>query len=309
LRQDFTKNILNQLVSTSTSMHTPKKMILVAALLATALSVQAQVLSDFSSGTNWGSPVNLAGGSGTFQISGGVGNYHTNGAPTGSQFSYMQYTGTSLSYDTSWSIRVDVNYATPSSIFTTDSQQFINLGLMVTPGSATPGISGGAPTFDGFLVSSNLFSTTSETYNRGFQTSIFENGDAIDGTEGGYLASVTAATFTAVILSYDAGTKMLTAGFDGNTTNGYNNFALPSQSVNVNTLWGMTGSDTFSLYLFGNSGWDEVGTDVSPTIGLGGATFDNLSAIPEPSTYAAMFGALALGLAAWRRRARAVAAV
>jgi hypothetical protein len=40
-----------------------------------------------------------------------------------------------------------------------------------------------------------------------------------------------------------------------------------------------------------------------------GGTFDNFtltaSAVPEPSTYAALAGAAALGLAAWRRRQRA----
>lgn len=278
--------------------------LLLAACLAAASSVQAQtVLSDFSSGTNWGTPTTLVGDTGTLQVSSGVGNYYTNGAPSGTQFSYMQYTGTTLSYSTSWSIRVDANYAAPGGIFTSGSQQFINLGLMVTPGSATPGISGGEPTFNGFLVSSNLFSTTSNTYNRGFQTSIFANGSATDGTEGGYsVVSSGTATATAVLLSYDAGTRLLTASFDGNTGNGYDSFALSSQSVNVSSSWGMSGADTFSLYLFANSGWDEAGPDVSPTIDLGEATFDNLSAVPEPSTYAAIAGALALGLAAWRRR-------
>lgn len=292
-------------------MHTPKKMVLVAALLAPLFTARAQtVLSDFSSDTNWDTPVTLIGDTGTMQISGGVGNYYTNAAPTDTQFAYMRYTGTTLSFGTSWSIRVDANYAAPSSLFTAGSGQFINLGLMVTPGSATVALSGGEPAFDGFMVSSNLFSTPANTYNRGFQTSIISNGSSVDGTEVGYsvIGSAT-ATFTAVRLSYDAGTHVLTASFDGNTTNGYDNFALPSQSVNVNTLWGMSGSDTFSLYLFGNSGWDDAGIAASPTIALGGATFDNLSAIPEPSTYAAIAGALALGLAAWRRRARAVAAV
>lgn len=291
-------------------MKTSVKFLLFAACLASALSAQAQVLSDFSSSSNWGSPTTLVGDTGTIDISSGVGNYYTNGDPTGTQFSYMQYTGGALTFDTSWSIRVDANYATPNSIFTTtdDSQQFINLSLMVTPGTATVGISGEAPTFDGFLVSSNLFSTTSGTYNRGFQTSIFSNGSAADGTEYGYNPSITAATFTAVMLSYDAGSKLLTASFDADTTNGYTYTSMPSQSVNAQSLWGMSGSDAFSLYLFGNSGWDDVGTDVSPTITLGGATFDNLSAIPEPSTYAAIAGALALGAAAWRRKQRAVAA-
>jgi hypothetical protein len=289
-------------------MKTSVKLIHLAACLASALSLQAQtLLSDFSSGTNWGTPTTLVGDTGTIQISSGVGNYYTNGAPTDTQFSYMQYSGVSLSYDTSWSIRVDANYGTPSSIFTNGSQQFINLGLMVTPGSATVGVSGATPTFDGFLVSSNLFSTDINTYNRGFQTSIFADGSAADGTEQGFLDNITAATFTSVMLSYNAGTQTLTASFDGNTGNGYQFTALTSQSVNVNTLWGMTGSDTFSLYLFGNSGWDEAGAEVSPTIGLGAATFDNLTAVPEPSTYAAIAGVLALGLAGWRRQRRVAA--
>jgi len=289
-------------------MKTPAKSVLLAALLASALSVQAQVLSDFSSNTNWGSPVTLAGAAGTFDISSNVGNYYTSSAPSGTQFSYMQYTGAALSFASSWSIRVDVNYAAPANIFTSGSQQFINLSLMATPGSATPGISGGAPTFDGFAVSSDLFSTASDTYNRGFRTSLFSNGDAVDGTEYGYNPSVTGATFTAVMLSYDAGSHLLTASFDANTTNGYSFTSMPSQSVNVNTAWGMEGSDTFSLYLIANSGWDEVGLNASPTINLGEAMFDTLSAVPEPSTYAAIAGALALGVAAWRRKQRAAVA-
>lgn len=47
-----------------------------------------------------------------------------------------------------------------------------------------------------------------------------------------------------------------------------------------------------------------LGTGVQDGIGLQ----VGVTAIPEPSTYAAMFGALALGLAAWRRRNRAIAA-
>ncbi len=291
-------------------MHTSRKILLVAALFAPFFTIRAQtVLSDFSNGTNWGTPTTLVGDAGTFQISSGAGHYYTNGTPTDTQVSYLQYTGTPLSYNTSWSIRVDVNYAAPSDIFTNGSQQFINLGLLVTPGSATVGISGEAPTFDGFLVSSNLFSTPSNTYNRGFQTSVFSNGAAADGTEQGYsVVNGATATATAVMLSYDAGSHLLTASFDGNTGNGYDSIPLTSQSVNVNTTWLMSGSDTFSLYLFGNSGWDEAGFDVSPTIGLGGATVDNLSAIPEPSTYAAIVGMCALGLAAWRRRARVAVA-
>ncbi len=278
------------------------KSVLLAACFTTALSVQAQLLSDFSTATNWGSPTTLIGNTGTITNLNDVGNYYTPLTPTDTQFAYMQYTGTTLSYDTSWTIRVDAKYAAPSTIFTSGSAQFINLGLMVTPGSP-PLISLGEPDFDGFMVSSNLFSTASNTYNRGFQTSIISPGLSVDGTEVGYgVINGATATFTAVLLSYDAGSHVLTASFDGNTTNGYDSFALPSQSVNVLSSWGMSTSDTFSLYLFGNSGWDDGGIVATPSIALGQATFDNLSAIPEPSTYAAIAGVLALGLAAGRRR-------
>lgn len=37
----------------------------------------------------------------------------------------------------------------------------------------------------------------------------------------------------------------------------------------------------------------------------GNSLYLNYAAIPEPSTYAALAGALALGLAAWRRRTAA----
>lgn len=290
-------------------MKTRQKLFILAACLTSALSLPAQtLLSDFSSSTNWGSPTLLVGDTGTLQISGGVGNYYTNGAPTDSQFSYMQYTGTTLSFNTSWSIRVDVNYAAPSGIFTNGSQQFINLGLMVTPGGETIDLNGSEPGFRAFSVSSDLFSATDNTYNRGFRTSIFADGSSTDGTEQGFFNGITLATTTAVLLSYNASTHILTAGFDGNTGNGYQFTTLTSQSVNVNTTWGMSGSDTFSLYLVGNSGWDEAGPDVSPTIDLGEATFDNLTAIPEPSTYAAIVGGLALGLAAWHRRRRTAVA-
>lgn len=50
-------------------------------------------------------------------------------------------------------------------------------------------------------------------------------------------------------------------------------------------------------------------SNTAGTIGAGTIYFDNLSvtAVPEPSTYAAIFGACALGLVAWRRRAARVA--
>jgi hypothetical protein len=291
-------------------MHTLRKSLLTAALLAPLFSLRGQtVLSDFSSSANWSSPVTAVGDTGTFQISGNVGNYYTNGAPTDGQFAYMAYTGTTLSYNTSWTIRVDTNYATPGSIFASGSAQFINLGLMVTPGSATPAINlgTGLPTFDGFMVQSDLFGSAANAYSRDFRTTILvADTSATDGSSLGS-GAVSGATASAIRLSYDSSTHLLTAGYDANgATGGYSFTSMPSQTVNVNTAWGMTGTDAFNLYLIGNSGWDGFGTDASPVIGLGQAAFDNLTAVPEPSAYAAMLGVASIGLAAWRRRHREV---
>jgi hypothetical protein len=286
-------------------MHTYRKFLLAAALVAPLLDIHAQtLLSDFSTGANWGAPATPVGDTGTLAVANGVGNFYTTATPTGNQFSYMQYTGVALDYSTSWTIRVDVNYATPGSIFSAGSAQFLNLGLLVTPGT-TPSIDTGTglPTFDGYVVQSNLFSNGSGAYSRDFRTSLLvADTSADDGASLGG-SSVSAPTATAVRLSYNAGTHVLSAGFDANgAAGGYSFTALSSQTVNVGSAWGMTGNDAFSLYLVGNSGWDEQGIDLSPSVALGQATFDNLTAVPEPSTYAAMFGVAALGLAVWRRR-------
>lgn len=52
------------------------------------------------------------------------------------------------------------------------------------------------------------------------------------------------------------------------------------------------------------TGWNIGGGAASPGSSAFRMSFDNLSftAVPEPSTYAVIFGGLALGFAAWRRR-------
>jgi len=68
-------------------------------------------------------------------------------------------------------------------------------------------------------------------------------------------------------------------------------------------------TDTFTLALVGNSLDDGGVVGFGPTISAGALTLDNfygtgLTAVPEPSTYAAICGALALGLATWTRQRR-----
>lgn len=97
-------------------------------------------------------------------------------------------------------------------------------------------------------------------------------------------------------LAWNAGTQALSASYslDGSAFTPVATF-LPL------TQWtGGTTSNGFFFEIFGNS-------NAIPAINTGWIYADDfsISAIPEPSTYAALAGLGALGLALWRRRARA----
>lgn len=89
-------------------------------------------------------------------------------------------------------------------------------------------------------------------------------------------------TLTVTLTDFVNGTATLTASLSGS------GFATITQAYSFAASGG---------FYVGPSSWQGTG---------GNVIFDNLSystsAIPEPSTYAAIFGSAALGLAAWRRR-------
>lgn len=96
-------------------------------------------------------------------------------------------------------------------------------------------------------------------------------------------------------VAWDAGTHLLSASYstDGSTFTDVTSF-------NPVTGWNNTTypvSNGFNFAVFGN-------TNVSGGVSAGQVYLDNysVSAVPEPSTYAAIAGALMLGFAAWRRR-------
>ena len=95
------------------------------------------------------------------------------------------------------------------------------------------------------------------------------------------------STLTVTLTDLTAGTATLTALLSGT------GFTPISQD------YSFTGAGGFYV---GPSSWQGTG---------GNVIFDNFSysasAIPEPSTYAAIFGTAALGFAVWRRRRRAAA--
>ncbi|MDI1248130.1 MAG: PEP-CTERM sorting domain-containing protein [Lacunisphaera sp.] len=178
---------------------------------------------------------------------------------------------TSASFTTSWVADVTVT----NSIGTLTGGEFLSFGLEVAG--------------TGAQYSSIMLVASSGGYN--FRA------------EGSGFTPVSAATadFTDVHLrlAWDAGTQVLNSSysFDGGSY-------TPLATYNPVAQW-TAGAATGGFYfeIFGNS-------NMAAAISTGSVYADNfsVSAIPEPSTYAAFAGLGALGLAFWRRRqARALA--
>jgi hypothetical protein len=124
------------------------------------------------------------------------------------------------------------------------------------------------------------------------------------GTSGTQTGSITANTYADFILTRDSSGAV--KAYDGASSTPIFSFTDGSSIAVANG----SGSATNSVLWFfrddtGNT--DNASGEVDRILIYdgalsGAATVGVLSAIPEPSTYAAIFGAAALGLAAWRRR-------
>jgi len=295
-----------------------RRFFLLAACLTPAFSIQAQtLLSDFSTNANFAASASLS-GNGVYVISSGVANYTV---PTASSNdgAYLAYTGALGSYTSDWSVRIDVSYANPASYFDSGVEQAIGVGFRVVPTGASIGFNGsGQPTFSSFGVDLNLFQNASDVYSREFRTSVFEaDTDHADDTFRYEPSGVGGSGSASLQISFNATSKMLVAGYDADGATGGFSFTamntLPEDTVDAST-WGMSPTDTFTIALVGNSLYDGGSSGFGPTISAGALTLDNLygtglTAVPEPSAFAAICGALTLGLATWTRQRRKAAAL
>ena len=171
-----------------------------------------------------------------------------------------------------------------------DSSTNVPAGLAINSANRTPSVD---DLFDGAgssLLAQNLASNATSTggfFDFGVNAGA---GNQFDNIEFGFGASITQAgeSTVSVLYSLDGGTNFTSLGTQAiNTTQ-----ASGGQAVSILLDPSITASDiTFRV------NFDDIDT---------GANFDNLqvsgTVVPEPSTYAAIFGVIALGFVAYRRR-------
>lgn len=187
--------------------------------------------------------------------------------------------------DTDWSVSVGVNLSSAINSSLSVGGQYANLNL-------------------GAAFSTNSMTMSIDRYNNG--TGLVYGFEAYNGNTSIGANTSYVLTSGTLQISYTAATSTLTAQFSNPSISSGAFQTVASMST---ASWGMTASDTFNILLVGGSG-QQPGT-TGPTITAGQAYFDNFASsgleartapVPEPSTYAAILGALALGFALYRRR-------
>jgi hypothetical protein len=259
-----------------------KKSTLLLALAVTGLLVSsssAQVFvgsDDFNAGatTKWDYSFRFAGSgtNGTLDFANNRLDF-TKGAGQGSFVRIWDSEGTaspavnSLSYSTSWSMTL-----TTTNTLSVTGGEFATIGLQVENDNTS---------YSALMLSSTSTGNFIQAEGTGFTSSFTPTANNTD---------------VALRLTWDAGAQTLAAAYSLDGTN----FTSVASFLPV-TQWNNTGggnvTNGFNFEVFGNS-------NLAASLSAGSVYADNfsVSAIPEPSTYAAFAGLGALGLAIWRRR-------
>lgn len=187
--------------------------------------------------------------------------------------------------DSNWSVDVNVNLSSEIDTNLSVPGQYVNLNLGVA-----------------FSTYSMMMSI--DRYNGG--SGIVYGFEAYNGMTSIGANTLYALTTGTLRVSYTAASSTLTAQFSNPSVLGGSFQTVGTMST---SSWGMSASDTFNIILVGGSGTTDSGS--GPAIDANQAFFDDFASsgleartapVPEPSTYAAIIGLLALGFALHRRR-------
>lgn len=246
------------------------------------LSAQSTVTDNFSGNSGlWEADVTAGGGA--FAVSGGVLNFTSGALLTGNTASAQRDWTAALSAGANWSARVDLGTGATMVAGQITSWTFVAAALT-------------NPSPDDYLSGQVVHSYQQDPF-RTILGTPYTNGVA--GSTDQSSANAAMITF---LFSFDATTHLLTLSYDTDGVTGADNFTTLT-TVNTATAWGLTGGDTFGLRLMASNVANAM---PSSAFGNGFLTADNFStsaAVPEPSTYAVLFGTLALLATMWRRRA------
>lgn len=257
------------------------------ALGATLLQAQNFNASDsFSSVVpGWSSDSSI--NNGLFTVSGGVLNFSDSGLSTGqtstASRAWLQNSG---SYTADWQVQID-----------------LSLNLTQIPGQITYwnlSIGDSANSTNRFVVEFVRSYLQLDPFVRGTTWSFGSPGTQSQ-------VDITGSSIVSVLASYTAALHTLNLSYDSNgPTGGYVFTNLYSSDIGPGGAgWNMTTGETFDLRVSVSNVANASGT---PAVSTGLVFADNFTAtaaaIPEPSTYAAAFGALVLGAAVGLRRRR-----
>lgn len=256
-----------------------RRLSLAAATLFATVSLHAQSFTgadDFSSGddSKWTYAFRTL-GNGTSNGTASYGNFQfdfTKGTGAGSYFLGGQngVSRAASSFSTNWVADLKV-----TNTFVTGTNEFASIGFE---------IGGGSQTYSALFLSNanGALSVVSE------KNTVFLN-------------SAASAVSSDVLLrmTWDATAQQLGTYYSLDSGSSY---ALLN-TQNLGTGLGSSATSGFYFELFASS-------NAAAAISVGSMSADNfsVSAVPEPSTYAAFAGALALGLAVWQRRRHATRA-